>query len=421
MKKESGVFKVPCKVNGLDLEFIFDTGASNVTISLTEALFMLKNNYLDEKDIYGTSYAQLANGSITENTSILIKSIEISGLKLQNVKASIVHNLDAPLLLGQSALEKLGSITIDYQKNILIIGNYIDSKTIKSNENTLNQSNENIKISSPDTSLSYALGIVIGQDLTASLGLTKNDLNVQELSENLVAVIKGDKKDADVKEASIIVNTEAPKLVEAKKNNTAKTIHPKLSVALGTHFGSIVKKQGIAASEINASSIANALNAILNNSPADIDANTANAIINREFQKKQEIVAQQNLEAGKKFLEENLKKNPNLKTTASGLQYEILKQGDGPKPLATDKVLTHYHGTRIDGSVFDSSVERGEQIEFGLNQVIRGWTEILQLMPKGSKWRVFIPSDLSYVKQGSPGGIAPNSTLVFEIELFKIN
>lgn len=274
---------------------------------------------------------------------------------------------------------------------------------------------------SKDTSLSYALGIVIGQDLTASLGLTKNDLNVQELSENLVAVIKGDKKDADVKEASIIVNTEAPKLVEAKKNNTAKSIHPKLSVALGTHFGSIVKKQGIAASEINASSIGNALNAILNNSPADIDANTANAIINREFQKKQEIVAQQNLEAGKKFLEENLKKNPNLKTTASGLQYEILKQGDGPKPLATDKVLTHYHGTRIDGSVFDSSVDRGEPIEFGLNQVIRGWTEILQLMPKGSKWRVFIPSDLAYGKQGSPGGIAPNSTLVFEIELFKIN
>ncbi len=110
MQKEGGVYTVPCKVNGLQLKFIFDTGASNVTISLTEAMFMLKNNYLDKDDIYGSSYAQLANGDITENTEILLKEIEIADLKLYNVRASIVHELSAPLLLGQTAIAKLGKI-----------------------------------------------------------------------------------------------------------------------------------------------------------------------------------------------------------------------------------------------------------------------------------------------------------------------
>jgi FKBP-type peptidyl-prolyl cis-trans isomerase FklB len=118
---------------------------------------------------------------------------------------------------------------------------------------------------------------------------------------------------------------------------------------------------------------------------------------------------------------DNKKKNKKIKTTASGIQYLIIKKGKGPKPGPKDKVLTHYHGTHIDGSVFDSSVDRGEPIEFPLNAVIAGWTEILQLMPKGSKWKVFIPSELAYGEQGSQGGIGPNETLIFEIELIKIN
>jgi len=123
MQKENGVYTVPCKVNGLDLKFIFDTGASNVTISLTEALFMLKNGHLNENDIYGTSYARLANGELAENTEILIKEIEIQGLKLMNVRASIVHELSAPLLLGQTAIEKLGKIQLDGNKLIVLAGN----------------------------------------------------------------------------------------------------------------------------------------------------------------------------------------------------------------------------------------------------------------------------------------------------------
>ena len=113
MQKEGGVYTIPCKVNGLQLKFIFDTGASNVTISLTEALFMIKNGYLSKDDIYGSSYAQLANGDITENTEILLREIVIADLKLYNVRASIVHELAAPLLLGQTAIAKLGKIQLD--------------------------------------------------------------------------------------------------------------------------------------------------------------------------------------------------------------------------------------------------------------------------------------------------------------------
>ena len=104
-----------------------------------------------------------------------------------------------------------------------------------------------------------------------------------------------------------------------------------------------------------------------------------------------------------------------------GLQYEVLKMGDGPKPLATDKVLVHYHGTLPDGTVFDSSVDRGEPISFALNQVIKGWTEILQLMPVGSKWKVYIPYQLAYGDRAAGPKVPPYSALIFEIELLKIN
>jgi hypothetical protein len=123
MNKESGVYIVPCSVNGLKLKFIFDTGASEVSISLTEAIFMLKNEYLKENDILGVSYAQLANGEITENTRINLRVIEFAGLKLYDVKASVVHQLSAPLLLGQSAISKLGKIQMDPLTNTLTILN----------------------------------------------------------------------------------------------------------------------------------------------------------------------------------------------------------------------------------------------------------------------------------------------------------
>jgi FKBP-type peptidyl-prolyl cis-trans isomerase FklB len=123
---------------------------------------------------------------------------------------------------------------------------------------------------------------------------------------------------------------------------------------------------------------------------------------------------------GKEFLEKNGKRE-GVTTTASGLQYEVMKMGSGEKPKETDEVSVHYHGTLTDGKVFDSSVDRGEPATFPLNGVISGWTEALQLMPVGSKFKIFLPSDLAYGAQGAGEMIGPHETLVFEVELLKIN
>jgi FKBP-type peptidyl-prolyl cis-trans isomerase len=133
---------------------------------------------------------------------------------------------------------------------------------------------------------------------------------------------------------------------------------------------------------------------------------------------KAETEGKANLEKGQKFLADN-KSKPNVKTTASGLQYEVITEGKGPSPKATDVVKVHYKGTLLDGTQFDSSYDRGQPAEFPLNQVIRGWTEGLQLMKVGGKNKLVIPSDLAYVPQGRPG-IPGNSTLVFEVELIQI-
>jgi len=127
-----------------------------------------------------------------------------------------------------------------------------------------------------------------------------------------------------------------------------------------------------------------------------------------------------NLEAGKQFLAGN-KERPEVTETESGLQYEVLVQGDGPKPTATSKVTCHYHGTLINGTVFDSSVQRGQPATFPLNMVIKGWTEALQLMPTGSKWRLYLPPHLAYGERQTGSFIGPNSTLIFDVELISFS
>lgn len=134
-----------------------------------------------------------------------------------------------------------------------------------------------------------------------------------------------------------------------------------------------------------------------------------------EMVKEIEAKAKTNKEAGAKFLADNAKKD-GVQTTASGLQYKVITQGTGAKPKATDTVVVHYEGKLLDGKVFDSSYERGAPVEFPLNQVIKGWTEGLQLMPKGSKYELYIPSDLAYGEAGNPA-IEPNSVLIFTVEL----
>ncbi len=128
---------------------------------------------------------------------------------------------------------------------------------------------------------------------------------------------------------------------------------------------------------------------------------------------------EENLKKGRDFLAENANKE-GIITLESGLQYEVVKEGNGPKPAATDQVKVTYHGTLLDGTVFDSSVERGDTAQFRVNGVIKGWQEALQLMPKGAKWKIYVPSDLAYGERGTGADIGPNETLVFEVELIDI-
>ncbi|MGY2134842.1 FKBP-type peptidyl-prolyl cis-trans isomerase [Hymenobacter sp. HD11105] len=130
--------------------------------------------------------------------------------------------------------------------------------------------------------------------------------------------------------------------------------------------------------------------------------------------------AMNNKQAGEDFLAEN-KNKPGVTTLPSGLQYEVLTEGSGPKPSLTSNVTTHYHGTLTNGTVFDSSYQRGQPASFPVNGVIAGWTEALQLMPEGSKWRLYIPSDLAYGKRGAGRDIGPDSALIFDVELLKVN
>ena len=159
---------------------------------------------------------------------------------------------------------------------------------------------------------------------------------------------------------------------------------------------------------------------------SELISDPTNQVLNGFFQKKQHEKKQQEEQLGQlakaegeKFLQEN-KKSKKVKVTPSGLQYEILKEGKGEKPTETSQVKVHYHGTTIDGKVFDSSVDRGEPIVFGLNQVIKGWTEGVQLMPIGSKFKFYIPQELAYGENAPSPAIKPYSTLIFEVELLGI-
>lgn len=188
-----------------------------------------------------------------------------------------------------------------------------------------------------------------------------------------------------------------------------------LSYAIGLNVGENLKAQKVNA---NADLLAQAIKDLLSNSKTLITSESANTYIQSYFQNEYMKKAETNKKTGEDFLAAN-KVKPGIITTASGLQYKILTAGTGAKPAATDKVKVHYHGYLIDGTVFDSSVNRGEPASFGIDQVIPGWIEGLQLMPAGSKWQIFVPADLAYGPQGPPS-IGPNQVLIFDVELLEI-
>ncbi|MBL6452146.1 MAG: FKBP-type peptidyl-prolyl cis-trans isomerase [Porphyromonas sp.] len=190
-----------------------------------------------------------------------------------------------------------------------------------------------------------------------------------------------------------------------------------VSYALGLSIGQNFKASGIKA--ITSEDFIAGLQDALAEREPQMTNERAREVVTQLFMRLQQEEAELNAAAGKEY-QEIMRHKSSVVTLPSGLQYEVIKEGSGAKPKATDKVKVHYHGTLINGVVFDSSVERGTPAEFPLNAVIPGWTEILQLMPIGSKWRVVIPSELAYGSRGAGDVIRPNMTLIFEIELLDI-
>lgn len=191
----------------------------------------------------------------------------------------------------------------------------------------------------------------------------------------------------------------------------------KVSYALGLSIGNNFQNSGI--KDLQMEDFVKGLKDVLSEAQPVISYDEAKEVINDFFVKLQGEKLEINKKAGEEFLAIN-KHKAGVVELPSGLQYQVLTKGTGAKPTAQDQVKCHYHGTLINGTVFDSSVERGEPAVFGVSQVIPGWVEALQLMETGSKWRLFIPSNLAYGEHGAGEVIEPNSTLVFDVELLDI-
>ena len=197
-----------------------------------------------------------------------------------------------------------------------------------------------------------------------------------------------------------------------------------ISYSIGMNIAQSLKQQGM--NNVNTMALARGLEAMLKEQPTVLTPEQANQVLGVYMQKQYEQrtseskkVAEVNKKEGDAFLSEN-KTKPGIVTTASGLQYQVVQEGTGAKPTANDKVKVHYTGRLLNGKVFDSSVERGQPAEFGVTQVIAGWTEALQLMPIGAKWKLFIPSSLAYGDRGAGADIGPGTTLIFDVELLDI-
>lgn len=203
--------------------------------------------------------------------------------------------------------------------------------------------------------------------------------------------------------------------MEKKTLSTEKDI---VSYSLGVNIAFNLKEQGF--DDINIEALNEAIADVFGNKPLLVDPEKGGAMLNQYYQQVQKRKYEKNIKEGEAFLKENAGKE-GVVTLKSGLQYKVLKEGSGPKPKATDKVTTHYHGTLINGEVFDSSVERGKPATFPVNGVIPGWVEALQLMNTGSKWRLFVPSHLAYGDRAVSEKIGPNTTLIFDVELIGID
>lgn len=222
------------------------------------------------------------------------------------------------------------------------------------------------------------------------------------------------------KELVAEVNALKAEIAELKTPKVADTtdIHKKASYGLGVIIASNLKMQG--GDSLDVETINIALKDTYLGKPLVMDKDKSAMVVQDYMQKAMEQKAIKAEAESKAFLEAN-KAKEGVKVTASGLQYQVLSSGNGKAPTATDKVTVNYVGKLVDGTEFDSSYARNEPATFTVNQVIPGWTEALQLMKEGDKWMLFIPSNLAYGEQGAGGQIPPNATLIFEVELLKVN
>jgi FKBP-type peptidyl-prolyl cis-trans isomerase FklB len=207
--------------------------------------------------------------------------------------------------------------------------------------------------------------------------------------------------------------------VSAEENLVLKNQKEKMSYIIGMDIGNNLKRQSIDVDpNILAKGIRDALSAV---KPLLTEQEIQNTLTTFQKEKaaKQEEVAKKNKNEGEAFMTAN-KKKEGVKALASGLQYKVIKSGTGKKPKITDSVTTHYRGTLVDGTEFDSSYKRGQPVTFPVSGVIAGWTEALQLMEEGAKWQLFVPPNLAYGERGAGGVIGPNATLIFEIELITV-
>lgn len=190
-----------------------------------------------------------------------------------------------------------------------------------------------------------------------------------------------------------------------------------VSYSLGLLMAQSLKKQGV--SDLDASSFSKGVKDMIEGKDLKIELDDANRIVQEYMQAQQSQQYASVIEEGEKFLADNAKRGE-VTELPSGLQYEVIKEGNGPKPSPQDKVTVHYEGKLIDGTVFDSSIKRGQPATFGVTQVIQGWVQALQLMPQGSKWRLYIPYNLAYGERGAGDKIGPYATLIFDVELLEI-
>lgn len=276
---------------------------------------------------------------------------------------------------------------------------------------------------------SSAMGVLMGTDFQ-NMGIASN-LNMADFRKGLESVMVQNQPLMEPMAAGQVIE---PVFVAAGKQETMPSIPQDFSLALGVVMGTQFT-QGLPPGFLEPNGLIASIESTLkgqNTMTREVAEQTLQSIMQAEQEKimaeQQKMMADQQAQMaaqqpqlegpGKSFLAENATKK-NIKTTASGLQYEVIKEGKGKKPTLDNKVTVHYHGTLIDGTVFDSSVDRGETISFPLNGVIKGWQEGLQLMSEGSKYRLYIPHEIGYGAQQA-GSIPPFSTLIFDVELFKV-